>query len=97
MSNILAVYAGFLVCFIYLGAFEAEEVSHVEGDVNPIRDLEIIFDELRMKDLQFLTGVIEKLEKTVQKADKAKKQEYVRRKQILLSFIRRKRRKFFNL
>jgi len=59
-----------------LRAFEAEEVSHVEGDVNPIRDLEIIFDELRLKDLQFLSGVIEKLEKTVAKADKAKKQEY---------------------
>ena len=31
------------------GAFEGEDVTHVEGDVNPVRDLEIISDELRQK------------------------------------------------
>ena len=29
------------------GAFDTEEITHVEGDVNPIRDLEIIHEELR--------------------------------------------------
>ena len=36
------------------GAFYDDDVTHVEGDVNPVRDLEIISDELRLKDLQYL-------------------------------------------
>lgn len=35
----------FLSCFT--GAFDDAEVIHVEGDVDPIRDMEIIRDELR--------------------------------------------------
>lgn len=31
------------------GAFEGEDVTHVEGEVNPVRDLEIISEELRKK------------------------------------------------
>lgn len=38
-----------LVAYFYSGAFEGEDVTHVEGDVNPVRDLEIISDELRLK------------------------------------------------
>jgi len=30
-------------------AFADDEVTHVEGDVNPVRDLDIIHNELRMK------------------------------------------------
>uniref|UniRef100_A0A915I853 Obg-like ATPase 1 n=1 Tax=Romanomermis culicivorax TaxID=13658 RepID=A0A915I853_ROMCU len=59
-------------------AFESDEVTHVEGDVNPVRDLEIIFDELRLKDLQILEGAIDKLDKVVSRGavDKAKKFEF---------------------
>lgn len=32
-------------------AFKDPDVSHVEGDVNPIRDLQIISNELVAKDL----------------------------------------------
>ena len=32
-----------------LGAFEDSDVTHVEGEVNPVRDLEIIHEELRKK------------------------------------------------
>lgn len=32
-----------------LGAFEGEDVTHVEGEVNPVRDMEIISEELRKK------------------------------------------------
>ena len=35
-----------------LGAFEDDDVTHIEGDVNPVRDLEIISEELRLKDEQ---------------------------------------------
>ena len=37
-----------------VGAFEDEDVTHVEGDVNPVRDLEIISEELRLKDMEYL-------------------------------------------
>ena len=37
------------------GAFEDADVTHVEGDVDPIRDLEIIHEELRLKDEEYLT------------------------------------------
>ena len=29
--------------------FEDDDVTHVEGEVNPVRDLEIISEELRLK------------------------------------------------
>lgn len=35
-------------CF-YSGAFSGEDVTHVEGEVDPVRDLEIISEELRQK------------------------------------------------
>jgi ribosome-binding ATPase YchF (GTP1/OBG family) len=31
------------------GAFESEDITHVDGDVNPVRDLQTISDELRLK------------------------------------------------
>lgn len=65
------------------GAFESENVTHVEGDVDPIRDIKIINDELRLKDLEYLNSNIEKLERTVLRGDKKNKAEYV----SLLSLI----------
>ena len=37
------------------GSFDDDDVTHVEGDVNPVRDLEIIHEELRLRDQQYLT------------------------------------------
>ena len=39
----------------FSGAFDDEDVTHVEGEVNPVRDLEIIHEELRLKDEQYVT------------------------------------------
>ena len=36
------------------GAFDDDDVTHVEGEVDPVRDLEIIHDELRLKDEQYV-------------------------------------------
>ncbi len=41
-----------------VGAFEDSDVTHVEGEVNPVRDLEIISEELRLKDVQYVTKQI---------------------------------------
>ncbi|NPA03917.1 MAG: redox-regulated ATPase YchF [Epsilonproteobacteria bacterium] len=49
--------------------FEDENVTHVEGSVDPLRDIEIIESELIFSDLEQLERKIEKLQKQV-KADK---------------------------
>jgi obg-like ATPase 1 len=36
-------------------AFKDEDVVHVEGEVDPIRDMKIINNELVQKDLSFIT------------------------------------------
>ena len=66
------------------GAFDDEEVIHVDGEVNPIRDLETINDELRLKDIELLAGVMEKMEKNVGRTtDKKLKQEFVSQRMFL--------------
>ncbi|XP_072181141.1 obg-like ATPase 1 [Diadema setosum] len=58
-------------------AFVDEEVTHVDGDVNPVRDLGTIFDELRLKDIEFLRDRISDLEKKVTRGgDKKSLPEY---------------------
>lgn len=51
-----------------LGAFSDDDVTHVEGDVNPIRDLEIIHEELRLKDEEFLKKHLEGVESALKRA-----------------------------
>jgi len=73
LSHIRAVDGIFHV----VRAFESEEVAHVEGDVNPIRDLQIIHEELRLKDEEFLVKRKAELErKGGNRGVKEFKQEY---------------------
>lgn len=66
------------ICWI-TGAFEDPDVTHVEGEVDPVRDFEIISEELRLKDEESLDKTLEKMERTVIRAnDKKLKPEYVR-------------------
>jgi obg-like ATPase 1 len=47
------------------------------GEVDPVRDLEIISSELRLKDLAYLQGALDKVEKlAVRAGDKTKKLEH---------------------
>ncbi|CAG8673598.1 13765_t:CDS:2, partial [Ambispora leptoticha] len=78
LSHIRAVDAIFHV----VRGFSEEDVIHVEGELDPIRDLEIIHNELRLKDEEFLTRRVEDLSKVTARlgkapsaADKAKKEE----------------------
>lgn len=73
LSHISACDAIFHLC----RAFEDTEVTHVEGEVDPVRDLDIISEELRLKDEEKLLQNLEKLEKTVGRGgDKKMKPEY---------------------
>lgn len=66
------------------GAFEDDDIVHVEGDVDPVRDLEIINDELMLKDLEFINKQWDGLERAVARGgDKKKKPEYVRNSSFL--------------
>ncbi|MDI6827633.1 MAG: 50S ribosome-binding GTPase, partial [Armatimonadota bacterium] len=46
-----------------LRCFEAPHISHVEGEPNPVRDLEIIDTELRLADLVVLDRRLDKIGK----------------------------------
>lgn len=59
LSHIRAVDAIFQV----VRCFDDAEIIHVEGDVDPIRDLTIIGDELRIKDIEFVKKALEGLKK----------------------------------
>ena len=48
-------------------AFPNEEVMHNEGDVNPVRDLEIITNELFQKDLQHIARLLEELNRVIER------------------------------
>jgi len=50
--------------------FEDENITHVEGDIDPLRDIEIIESELIFADIQQLDNKIVKLHRTA-KADKS--------------------------
>lgn len=64
LSNIQAVDGIFHMC----RAFSDADVTHVEGEVDPIRDLEIIFNELRLKDLERLEKMLPDAEQKVTRA-----------------------------
>ncbi|XP_046902937.1 obg-like ATPase 1 [Hypomesus transpacificus] len=58
-------------------AFDDEEIVHVEGTVDPVRDMEIIHEELRIRDEEMIGPIIDKLEKSAIRSDEKKlKPEY---------------------
>ncbi|MCK9254612.1 MAG: redox-regulated ATPase YchF [Bacteroidales bacterium] len=56
-----------------LRCFENENLPHIEGSVNPVRDIETIDLELQVKDLESITKKIARLEKLVKIGDKEAK------------------------
>ncbi|KAL8663578.1 MAG: hypothetical protein Q9202_003766 [Teloschistes flavicans] len=59
LSHIRAVDAIFQV----VRCFDDAEIIHIEGDVDPVRDLDIISEELRIKDIEFVEKALENLKK----------------------------------
>lgn len=70
-----------------LRCFEDENVTHVEGSVNPVRDKEIIDIELQLKDLETVEKMIGKIEKQAKvsgdKDAKKKFEKYLELKSLL--------------
>ncbi|GAA6002069.1 hypothetical protein JCM10207_003059 [Rhodosporidiobolus poonsookiae] len=78
LANVRAVDGIFQV----IRAFDDADVIHVEGDVDPIRDMSIISTELRLKDIEWVEKKQDALKKTLRGAtgtanlrDKALKEE----------------------
>ena len=70
-------------------AFDDAEVIHVEGDVDPLRDMQIISTELRLKDIEWVEKELDRLKKlsrnlgSTSLADKARKEEIATVEKIL--------------
>ena len=63
--------------FHMIRIFDDEEIIHVEGAVDPIRDIQIINDELRLKDLDYVEKAHKEVETRVVRAnDKTLKFDY---------------------
>lgn len=77
LSNVRAVDGIFQV----VRAFDDSDIVHVEGDVNPTRDLDIISTELRLKDIEWVEKNLENARKVARSAgnnsleDRKKKEE----------------------
>lgn len=56
-------------------AFPNEEIIHEEGDVDPIRDMEIITGELIAKDVQYLTKAVAELDLQIKRFNKKEDKE----------------------
>lgn len=66
-----------------LRCFDDDNITHVDGSVNPVRDKEIIDTELQLKDLETVQSRIQKVEKQAKTGgDKEAKRMY----EILLRF-----------
>ena len=50
-----------------LRAFENADITHVEGDVNPVRDIDIINEELLLKDIEAIQKAVDKERKNVER------------------------------
>lgn len=59
-----------------LRCFEDGNVVHVDGNVNPVRDKEVIDMELQLKDLETLQKRIDKVRKQAQVGDKESKKRF---------------------
>ena len=59
-----------------LRCFDDDNVIHVDGSVNPIRDKEIIDTELQLKDLDSIEKKLQKVEKAAKTGDKESKKAY---------------------
>ncbi|KAL2341552.1 hypothetical protein Fmac_009492 [Flemingia macrophylla] len=65
LSHIRAVDGIFHV----LRAFEDPDIIHVDDTVDPVRDLEVITEELRLKDVEFMDRKIEDIEKSMKRSN----------------------------
>lgn len=72
LANIREVDAIVMV----LRCFEDENITHVEGSIDPVRDAETVMTELLLSDLESLERRIEPIEKRARQGEKEAKQQF---------------------
>lgn len=83
LSHIRAVDAIFQV----VRCFDDAEIIHVEGDVNPVRDLDIISDELRIKDIEFVEKALENVKKQTKRGGQSLEMKKLREEEATVEKI----------
>jgi obg-like ATPase 1 len=83
LSHIRAVDAIFQV----VRCFDDAEIIHVEGDVDPVRDLEIISEELRIKDIEFVEKALENLQKGTRRGGQSLEMKKLKEEQTTVEKI----------
>lgn len=83
LSHIRAVDAIFQV----VRCFDDAEIIHVEGDVDPIRDLTIINEELRIKDIEFVEKALENLKKQTRRGGQSLEMKKLREEEATVAKI----------
>ncbi|KAK3941514.1 putative gtp-binding protein [Diplogelasinospora grovesii] len=83
LSHIRAVDAIFQV----VRCFDDAEIIHVEGDVNPTRDLDIISEELRLKDIEFVEKALENKKKVTRQGGQSLEQKKAREEEATIEKI----------
>jgi obg-like ATPase 1 len=83
LSHIRAVDAIFQV----VRCFDDAEIIHVEGDVDPVRDLNIISEELRIKDIEFVEKALEGLSKQTRRGGQSLEMKKLKEEEALVEKI----------
>lgn len=83
LSHIRAVDAIFQV----VRCFDDAEIIHVEGDVDPVRDLDIISEELRIKDIEFVEKAKENLAKQTRRGGQSLEMKKLKEEEALVERI----------
>lgn len=83
LSHIRAVDAIFQV----VRCFDDAEIIHVEGDVDPVRDLDIISSELRIKDIEFVEKGLENLVKQTRRGGQSLEMKKLKEEQATVEKI----------
>ena len=71
LSHIAATDAIFHIIRVFEETADGDMATHVEGEVDPVRDLEIIAKELRLKDVAAVQKIIEPLKKEARRRPNA--------------------------
>jgi len=83
LSHIRAVDAVFQV----VRCFDDAEIIHVEGDVDPCRDLDIISEELRIKDIEFVEKAHENLVKQTRRGGQSLEMKKLKEEQATVEKV----------
>jgi len=83
LSHIRAVDAIFQV----VRCFDDAEIIHVEGDVDPVRDLEIISEELRIKDIEFVEKALDALQKQTRRGGQSLEMKKLKEEQATVEKV----------